>query len=168
MVELPYRSIPDPPEEVTATSVLARLVDGLGFRYRWATEGLRGEDYEYRPSPDSMSVRELLKHIHGLVSWTLQGLCGEAQPAPESPSLQEIRGLTLEKIERMSKLLAGMSPERLSSCRIRTRGGEYPFWNMVNGPLSDALTHVGQINSWRRLNGNPVPGHNVFLGEPRG
>lgn len=166
MSDLPYRSIPDPPEEVTATLVLARLVDGLGFRYRWATEGLRGEDYEYRPSPDSMSVRELLGHIHGLVSWVLQCLDGEMQSAPGAPTLQEIRGLTLEKVEMIRNLLVGMSPEELVSRRIRTRGGEYPFWNMVNGPLSDALTHVGQINSWRRLNGNPVPGHNVFLGEP--
>lgn len=168
MRELPYRSIPEPPGEVSAPSVLVRLVDGLGFRYRWATEGLRDEDYEYRPSPDSMSVRELLGHIHGLVSWVLQSLGGDAQPAPEDPSLREIRGLTLEKVEMIRNLLVGMSPKELVLRRIRTRGGEYPFWNMVNGPLSDALTHVGQINSWRRLNGNPVPGHNVFLGEPEG
>jgi hypothetical protein len=143
-------------------------VDGLGFRYCWATEGLRDEDYGYRPSPDSMSVMELLGHIHGLVSWTMHGLGGEAQSAPECPSLQEIRGLTLDKIEKMRNLLLDMSPERLASRHISTRSGEYPFWNMINGPLSDALTHVGQINSWRRLNGNPVPRHNVFLGEPLG
>jgi len=168
MSELPYHSIPDPPGEVTATSVLVRLVDGLGFRYRWATEGIRDEDYEYRPSPDSMSVRELLRHIHGLVSWVLGSLGGEAQPVPEEPTLREIRGLTLDKIAKMHGLLLEMAPKNLVLTRIRTRRGEYPFWNMVNGPLSDALTHVGQVNSWRRLNGNPVPGHNVFLGEPRG
>ncbi len=168
MSELPYRSIPEPPVEVSAPSVLARMVDGLGFRYRWATESLRDEDYEYRASPDSMSMRELLRHIHGLVSWVLQCLGGEVQPSPEAPTLQEIRGLTLDKIERIRKLLVGMSPERLASRRIRTRSGEYPFWNMINGPLSDALTHVGQICSWRRLNRNPIPRHNVFLGKPQG
>ena len=168
MSELPYHTIPDPPGEVTATAVLVRLVDGLGFRYRWATEGLRDEDYEYRPSPDSMSVRGLLRHIHGLVSWVRQSLGGEAQQPPDAPSLQEIRGLTLDKIEGIRELLQGMTVDQLASRSIRTRSGGYSFWNMVNGPLSDALTHVGQVNSWRRLNGNPVPGHNVFLGEPRG
>ncbi len=166
MRELPYRSIPEPLGEVSAPSVLARLVDGLGFRYRWATEGLRGEDYEYQPSPDSMSVKELLGHIHGLVSWVLRSLGGDAQPAPEDPTLREIRSLTLEKIGGIRNLLVEMSPEELASRRIRTRGAEYPFWNMVNGPLSDALTHVGQLCSWRRLNGNPIPRHNVFLGKP--
>ena len=30
-----------------------------------------------------------------------------------------------------------------------------PFWYWINGPLADALTHVGQITSWRRIAGNP-------------
>lgn len=164
MSELPYRSIPDPPGEVTAASVLVRLVDGLGFRYRWGTKGLREEDCGYRPSPDSMTVGELLGHVHGLVSWVLQSLGGEARPPPESPSLQEIRGLTLEKIVGIRSVLVEMPPGGLASRRVRTRSGDYPFWNMINGPLSDALTHVGQVVSWRRLNGNPIPPHNVFLG----
>ncbi len=42
--ELPYREIPDPPENYTPGTVVSRLVDGLGFRYYWATEGLREED----------------------------------------------------------------------------------------------------------------------------
>ncbi len=37
---------------------------------------------------------------------------------------------------------------------------------MLNGPISDALTHVGQVNSFRRLSGNPVYGANVFTGTP--
>ena len=166
MPQLPYRELPEPPEEVTATTVLVRLVDGLGFRYCWATEGLRDEDYEYQPSPDSMTMKQLLGHIHGLVNWVLQSLGGETQPAPKTLTLEEIRGLTLDKISRVRGLLAEMSSDQLVSLRIRTRGGDYPLWNMINGPLSDALTHVGQVNSWRRLNGNPVPAHNVFLGKP--
>ena len=150
---------------VTATTVLVRLADGLGFRYCWATESLREADYEYQPSPDSMSMKQLLGHIHDLVNWVLQSLGEETQPLPEAPALQEIRGITLDKILRIRSRLLETNPEQLVSLRIRTRGGDYPFWNMINGPLSDALTHVGQVNSWRRLNGNPVPAHNVFLGK---
>lgn len=138
----------------------------MGFRYRWGTEGLREEDYEYRPSPGNMTVGELLGHVHGLVNWVLLSLGGEVQPSPKSLSLQEIRGLTLEKIVGIRSVLVGMSPKELASCRVRTRREEYPFWNLINGPLSDALTHIGQVVSWRRLNGNPIPPHNVFLGRP--
>ena len=37
---------------------------------------------------------------------------------------------------------------------------------LMNGPLLDALTHVGQILSFRRTSGNPQEaGVNVFLGK---
>jgi hypothetical protein len=48
---LPYHSTPDPPEELNASSVLIRVVDGLGFSYRWATEGLRDEEYVFARAP---------------------------------------------------------------------------------------------------------------------
>jgi len=37
--------------------------------------------------------------------------------------------------------------------------------DIINGPLADALTHVGQINSFRRINGNPCKKVNVFNGK---
>lgn len=49
---LPYREIPPYPENYTAANVAARVVDGLGFRYYWATEGLRPEDLAYQPNKD--------------------------------------------------------------------------------------------------------------------
>ncbi|RMG65160.1 MAG: hypothetical protein D6722_16205, partial [Bacteroidetes bacterium] len=36
---LPYRAIPDYPETFTPGTTVARFLDGLGYRYYWATEG---------------------------------------------------------------------------------------------------------------------------------
>jgi hypothetical protein len=33
---------------------------------------------------------------------------------------------------------------------------EYPFWNLLNGPIADAIWHVGQVVSFRRSSGNPI------------
>jgi hypothetical protein len=44
MTELPYYILPDSPKKMTATGLMIRFVDSFGFRYRWATEGLREED----------------------------------------------------------------------------------------------------------------------------
>lgn len=41
--QLPYYEIPEPAESYTTGGVLSRMMDGLGFRYYWATEGLRPE-----------------------------------------------------------------------------------------------------------------------------
>jgi hypothetical protein len=168
MVSLPYYSIPEPPKDCTASAMLIRVLDGLGFRYRWATEGLEDEEYNFRPSPDSMNQRELLEHIYRLVSFIEYTLGGE-QPKPlEVDNPQEIRYATLMKILDARRKLEKMDSTRLYNCTfyIEYYDKTFPVWSMVNGPLCDALTHVGQIVSWRRLNGNPVLGANVFLGEP--
>jgi len=42
---------------------------------------------------------------------------------------------------------------------------EFPFWNLINGPISDALWHVGQVVTFRRSSGNPFPaGVSVLTG----
>ena len=49
------------------------------------------------------------------------------------------------------------------------RGGtkmEFPFWNQINGPISDAIWHCGQVVMNRRASGNPLrKGVNVFIGK---
>ncbi len=47
------------PEVLSGTTVFARFIDGLAFRYHWATDGLRSEDCAFRPSADSMNLLEL-------------------------------------------------------------------------------------------------------------
>ena len=62
-----YRHIPDPPDKVSGTTIFIRMLDGLGFRFYWATEDLRSEDYAFQPGPDTFRIGELVQHIWGLV-----------------------------------------------------------------------------------------------------
>lgn len=67
-------------------------------------------------------------------------------------------------LENLSEKLKKMSGEDLSEIEKNT-SRKLPFWYWINGPLADALTHVGQITSWRRIAGNPqLKGINVFIG----
>ena len=52
---LPFQDITEYPTSFTGENILARMVDGLGFRYFWATEGLREEDLAFRPVPEARS-----------------------------------------------------------------------------------------------------------------
>jgi hypothetical protein len=155
-----FYEIPDYPENISGTSVLVRLLDGLGFRFRWSTEGLSDEDYEFRPAPDCMSIEELVRHVWGLVNWVCQSTLSERFKKQDDISL--VRRSVLEMTYALREALLSMSDEELAVIQIRER----PFWHIVNGPVADALTHVGQINSFRRLAGNPTPKANVFLGLP--
>jgi hypothetical protein len=155
-----FYEIPDYPENVSGTSVLVRLLDGLGFRFRWSTEGLSEEDYQFRPAPDCMSVEELVKHVWGLVNWVCQSI--QLNIFRKQDDIQLVRRSVLEMTHALREALLSMSDEGLAAIQIR----ELPFWHIVNGPVADALTHVGQINSFRRLAGNPTPKANVFWGLP--
>lgn len=169
MRDLGYTTIPDPPASVSGTAIFTRVVDGLAFRYRWATEGLRPEDHDFMPGEGSMSLRKLLQHILILAGLVDHCLGGEKPEMPTTiTEVEALRQETLGTLAGICVRLAEMSDAELGAKRVihpRT-GVEYPFWNIINGPLCDALTHVGQINAWRRLSGNPTPKANLFAGEP--
>lgn len=156
------------PASLSGTSVLARIVDGLAFRYYWATEGLRPEDFEFRPGPDSMSTKELQQHIVRLVSLIQQTVFNASQRETfESDDAHLLREKALENLRLVRERLGQLTDDALAEHQVRIRDSQFPVWNIMNGPLADALTHVGQINAWRRLNGNPTPRADVFLGRPR-
>ena len=155
-----FHRIPPYPDAVSGTTTLVRFLDGLGYRFRWSTEGLSQDDYGFRPAPDCMSIEELVRHVWGLVNWVClsMGLDG-LEPGDD---IFITRGRILERTHALREALSSMSDEDLRRVTIRGR----PFWHIINGPISDALTHVGQINSFRRQAGNPTPKANVFVGSP--
>ena len=155
-----FNRIPPYPDAVSGTTMLVRLLDGLGFRFRWSTEGLSDEDYSFRPAPDCMSIEELVGHVWGLVNWVSQSVGLDGFERGDDASIT--RGRVLEIIHALREAFSSMSDGDLKEITIR----EKPFWHIINGPISDALTHVGQINSFRRLAGNPTPKASVFTGTP--
>ena len=64
--KLPFYQIPEAPNEISSTNIMVRMVQGLGFRYHWATQDLTEKDLKYRPSKDAISNFETIKHIYNL------------------------------------------------------------------------------------------------------
>ncbi len=164
-----FRSLPPGPETVTGSAVLVRLVEGIGFRFLWATEALRDADLSFRPTPETMSIPELAHHVLGLATWVAAsaGAIPAASRTPDPPpSFPEARQRVLDVLALLRARFAGMSDGEIGAIRIASRAGPVPWPHLVNGPLADALTHIGQINVLRRSSGNPTPKANVFLGRP--
>lgn len=171
---LPYREIPDYPAEFTPETVVARMIDGLGFRYYWATEGLRPEDLAFRPSEGARSSEETIDHILGLSTVVLNSMrqapnAGGAENA--TLTFAEKRQKTLEQLYEASTILKSGQGTLADYPIIFQRNGntsEFPFWNQLNGPIADALWHVGQVVTFRRSSGNPFNAKvSVFSGTVR-
>ncbi|MEL6388638.1 MAG: hypothetical protein AAFQ02_00635 [Bacteroidota bacterium] len=171
--EIPYATIPEAPEEISDLTILVRMIDGLGFRYHWATEGLHESDLGYRISEDARTFGETMDHLLGLAEVTHNALHRKPnvnRVDASELSLTEKRASTLHFLHKSRELLMSDKAPELSDAAIifvrEDKRSEFPIWNLINGPLADALTHVGQLVSWRRANGNPQPaGVNVFTGE---
>ncbi len=166
-----YYQIPEAPATFTPATVAARMVDGLGFRYFWATEGLTEKDIAYKPTEDSRTSLETLQHIDGLTFILLNAVNKKSTIGSsgfEKLTFEELRIKTLLQIQQASEILKkpDANLEDFDMIFERTNGKqEYPFWNLVNGPIADALWHVGQIITFRRSSGNPLPkGVNVLQG----
>ena len=172
---LPYYEIPDYPQSYSAGNAMGRLIDGLGFRYYWATEGLRPEDLAFRPSEGSRSVEEILDHIYGLSLTIVNAPQSKPNVRPidnQPQSFEEKRAATLDNFQKASQLLKAGGPNAMADYKvIFERDGnqsEFPFWNMINGPIADALWHAGQVMTLRRVSGNPInPKVSVFNGKLR-
>ncbi len=170
--ELPFRQIPDYPASMNEATVLARFVEGLGYRYYWATEGLREQDMSFKPSPDARSTRETIEHLFGLARFTLYTVRGDTIAFGreyESASFEELRSQTLEMLAEASRLLRMENYEASPINFPPAADGSsrsIPYWHLMNGPVSDALYHTGQVVSFRRSSGNPMnPNVNVFMGK---
>tara|TARA_Y200000002_G_scaffold244112_1_gene201976 strand:- start:387 stop:923 length:537 start_codon:yes stop_codon:yes gene_type:complete len=173
----PFHIIPDSPDTISCVNIITRMLQGLGFRYHWATKGLRNEDLDYRPADSAKNCLETLKHIYILVeiinAATQNKISVRPAPIENIPNEFEIlREITLNRIKESCVLFESMTLDELGLLKIKfNRGGvfsEFPVWNLINGPISDAIYHVGQIVSFRRTSGNPIEkGVNVFLGEKR-
>ena len=163
-----YDSIPEPPAEHSAGAVIVRMIDGLAFRYRWSLEGLDDKSLSFRPSESSMSLEELLEHLHFLAARLYACFVEDTQLKPPEGGISAFREETLRLLKETRECVLTMTESSLANCKIKVRstGEKVSFWYALNGPLSDALTHVGQVNAWRRLAGSPVPKANVFLGRP--
>lgn len=174
-MELPYHQIPDHAETYSAGNIVSRMIDGLGYRYYWATEGLTEKDLQYKPSADGRSLLETMEHIYVMSNNIV--LAPDAKPyeRPKTPtkySYKELRELTLKNLEAASNKVLGKSSEDMEDFKVIFKQGdkqsEFPYWNMINGMLSDCIYHTGQIVLMRRASGNPQnPKVNVFLGKNR-
>lgn len=156
-----YR-IAEYPQRLHATTALVRLVDGLGFRFLWATAGLDDRDAQFSPAADVMSIGKLTDHILGMMTWVVRAVGRPPEERHGERGFVDMRTAVLDVLATLRRRLLEMDDAALAEVKVR----DCPMWHAINGQLADALTHVGQIVSFRRIAGKPQAPVNVFLGTP--
>jgi len=169
---LPFYEISNYPESYSQAEIVGRMIDGLGFRYYWATEGLTEKDLNFRLPNDSRSSIETVVHIYDLSNMILNTALNLPidMKSTEGMEFKEIREKTLFNLKEASdifKRTKNFNDHTIVFLR-NSEKVEYPFWNQLNGPIEDAVWHCGQIVAFRRASGNPISNKiSVFTGKVR-
>ncbi|WNJ19084.1 hypothetical protein [Pontibacter sp. G13] len=170
---IPYEQIGDFPSSITPSNLLKRFLDGLGYRYHWATKSLSETDLAFRICEGARSSFETIVHIYDISGFVL-GVAQQAYNGPVAESghltFQELRTQTLDRLSAASELFGKMTEDEFLQLSIKVQQGEHqfqmPLWNLLNGPISDAIYHVGQVVAYRRASGNPIdPRVDIFTGQ---
>jgi hypothetical protein len=131
--------------------LLRHAVATLAYRGGKTLRGAPAGFAEFRASEGTRTPGQILAHLGDLLDWALCIAKGK-QEWHDSPPLswdQEVQRFSAA-LRAFDDYLAaplplGSSPEKL-----------------FQGPVADALTHIGQIAMLRRLAGSPVRGENYF------
>jgi hypothetical protein len=141
--------VPDP-----QVLFLRHTVATLAYRGGKAMRGAPHHFADFRASDKTRTPGQLVAHIGDLLDWALSMARGQ-QEYHESPPLAWDAGVARfhAALEAFDAFLASGQPLAV------------PAEKLFQGPIADALTHVGQLTLLRRVAGSPIRGENYFKAE---
>jgi hypothetical protein len=135
----------------SARQLLRHTVATLAYRGGKAIRGADDEFAAFQVGEKSRTPCQILAHIGDLLDWAVSLAKGK-QEWHDSEPLPWPQGVD-RFFAALTSLDACLTPDE-------PLGG--PAEKIFQGPIADALTHVGQISMLRRLAGCPVRGENYL------
>jgi hypothetical protein len=135
----------------SSRDLLRHAVATLAYRGGKTLRGAPETFAGFRAAPKTRTPAEILAHIGDLLDWALSIAQGK-QAWHDSATLPWD-----QETDRFFAALAAFDAHLASSQSLAS-----PAEKLFQGPIADALTHIGQIAMLRRLAGSPVKGENYF------
>ena len=134
--------------------LLRHTVATLAYRGGKALRGAPPGFAEFRPAEGARDPIEILAHICDLLDWALSIAEGKQRWKDTRAALWD------GEVERFFVAMKALDDLLASPAPLHA-----PAEKLFQGPIADALTHVGQLCMLRRLAGAPVRGENYFAAE---
>ena len=134
--------------------LLRHTVATLAYRGGKAVSNAPADFKDFRVAADARTPGEILAHIGDLLDWGLSIATGKQAWHNSTPlPWEEETARFFAALHAFDSYLASDQP--LGS----------PVEKLFQGPIADALTHVGQIAMLRRIAGGPIRGENYYKAE---
>lgn len=132
-------------------SLLRHTVATLAYRGGKAVRHAPAEFAAFKAGPTTRTPAEILAHIGDLLDWAF-GMADGRQDWHDSTPLP-----WQQEIDRFFGGLKKLDDRLASGAALG-----FPPEKVFQGPIADALTHVGQIAMLRRMAGHPMRGESYF------
>jgi len=135
-------------------SLLRHTVATLAYRGGKAVANAPEGFDQFRVNDSTRTPGQILAHIGDLLDWGLSIASGEQKWHDSKPLAWN------DEIARFHAALEAFDSYLASEQPLHA-----PEEKLFQGPVADALTHVGQIAMLRRIAGVPVKGENYYRAE---
>ena len=118
----------------------------LAFRFRHMTAGAPEGFGDFEAGAGVRTPAQIVRHMTWLLDWVRSEFAGQPRTGLEDLPYQEECARFLASARMLDRLVRDDGrPE-----------GDLAFDQLWRGPLADAMTHVGQLATLRRLAGAPI------------
>ena len=135
-------------------ALLRHTVATLAYRGGKAVANAPEGFAEFRVNDSTRTPGQILAHIGDLLDWALSIASGKQTWHNSEPLAWD------DEIARFFAALAAFDAYLASDNALHA-----PEEKLFQGPVADALTHVGQIAMLRRIAGGPMKGENYYRAE---
>jgi len=131
--------------------LLRHFLAALAYRTQKALRGAPPEFSNFRAAPQVRTPHELVHHMDSVLGYACTFFIGGAYRPPEFPDFLSAVAHFHQTLENLAR--------HVEAAEFRNITPEI----LLQGPLSDAMTHAGQLAMLRRLYGSPVPPENFIF-----
>ena len=133
----------------TKREMLRHTVATLAYRGAKAVRGAPDSFASHRTSETTRTPAQILAHIGDLLDWGLSIAKGAEAWNNSDPLPWD------QEVARFHRTLESFDNYLASDAELSA-----PCERLFQGPVADALTHVGQLTILRRIAGTPIKGEN--------
>lgn len=135
-------------------TLLRHTLATLAYRGGKAIRNAPASFADYGAPDSSRTPAKILAHIGDLMDWGLSMADGRRQWHDSTP---------LEWDKECERFFAAV--KKFDDYLASDQPLQAPIEKLFQGPVADALTHVGQIAMLRRLSGAPIKGENYYVAD---
>lgn len=141
---------------VPAPQLVRHFLAAIAYRFQKAVRGAPSDFADFSCGNQMRTPVEIVRHMTSVLGYARSFAIGGEYPVKPTPL-----PTWDHEVARFHEMLESLSPHIGEDGSLGTLTAE----QMLQGPLADVMTHVGQLAMLRRLAGDPVPPENFIYAD---